>query len=118
MENNKRFRIFESPNGCMILIGKNDVSNNLLTFNVAEPDDIWLHVSGLPGPHVVLRQNSKMNNDDLRFAASLAFQYSKAAKLRNHGTVDYCNAKHVSKTNTVGLVKLSLENTQSIIINI
>jgi len=35
--------------------GKGDDENDRLTFGVAEPRDLWLHVSGPAGSHVVVR---------------------------------------------------------------
>ena len=34
---------FVSPDGYVILAGKNNRQNDLLTMKTAEPDDIWLH---------------------------------------------------------------------------
>ena len=45
----------EHREGFEILVGKGDARNDTLTFGVAEPRDFWLHVSGVPGSHVVVR---------------------------------------------------------------
>ena len=42
--------------GFEILIGRGDEENDTLTFEVAAPQDYWLHVAGgTPGSHVVVR---------------------------------------------------------------
>ena len=46
--------------GFTVLVGKNDADNDRLTFEVAEPEDIWMHVSGYSGSHVVVRNPDKV----------------------------------------------------------
>lgn len=85
--------------GFQVLVGKGDRDNDVLTFEVAEPRDFWLHVAGHSGSHVVVR-----NPDDLATlprpvlerAAEIAAWYSKgraAGKLEVH----VCRAADVSK---------------------
>jgi hypothetical protein len=86
--------------GFEVLIGKGDAENDLLTFEVAEPHDLWLHVGGgVPGSHVVVRNPERL--DDLpraviERAAALAAWHSKA---RHAGKVDVhlCRVADVSK---------------------
>lgn len=93
-----RYRRFVSSQGLEILVGQDDQSNDTLTFKVAHPNDLWFHVSGFPGSHVVLRcaaadEPDKKSIDE---AAALAAWFSKMRKGRNV-TVHYCFAKNVSK---------------------
>ncbi len=46
---------FRSPDGIEILVGRNNRQNDLLTTRIARSTDIWLHVQGMPGSHVVAR---------------------------------------------------------------
>ena len=48
------FRV-ETIEGFEVLVGKGDSDNDRLTFRVGEPHDLWLHVSGTPGSHVIVR---------------------------------------------------------------
>ena len=84
--------------GFTVLIGKNDADNDRLTFEVAEPEDIWMHVSGYSGSHVVVRNPDKVAipSPVLERAAELAAWYSKA---RDAGKVEVhvCRAEDVSK---------------------
>ena len=42
--------------GFEVLVGRGDAENDELTFRVAEPRDLWLHVAGgIAGSHVVIR---------------------------------------------------------------
>jgi predicted ribosome quality control (RQC) complex YloA/Tae2 family protein len=85
--------------GFEILVGKAATDNDHLTFNVAEPHDLWLHVAdGTPGSHVVIRnpERGTVPEDVTRCAAELAAWYSKA---RNAARVEVhvCRAGDVKK---------------------
>ena len=85
--------------GFEILVGKAATDNDHLTFNVAEPHDLWLHVAGgTPGSHVVVRnpERGAVPDDVTRCAAELAAWYSKA---RNAARVEVhvCRASDVKK---------------------
>ena len=85
--------------GFRVLVGKNDADNDVLTFEVAEPDDVWMHVAGHSGSHVVIRNPEGLRDlprPVLERAAELAAWYSKA---RGGGKVEVhvCRAADVSK---------------------
>ena len=44
-----------SDDGLEILVGRSAKQNEQITFEVASPDDIWLHARGVAGAHVILR---------------------------------------------------------------
>jgi hypothetical protein len=82
-----------------VLIGKGDEDNDRLTFKVAAPHDLWLHVANLPGSHVVVRNPERISDLPrplIERAAELAAYFSKA---RDGGKVEvhYCRAGDVSK---------------------
>jgi predicted ribosome quality control (RQC) complex YloA/Tae2 family protein len=85
--------------GFEILVGKGEADNDHLTFDVAEPHDLWLHVGGeTPGSHVVVRNPEKVEvpRSVLELAAQAAAWFSKsrgAPKVQ----VDYCRASEVRK---------------------
>jgi len=96
--------------GFEILVGRGEHDNDHLTFEVAEPADVWLHVGdGTPGSHVVVRNPAGVDvpRAVVEHAASLAAWYSKsrgAPSVR----VDYCRASDVTKPRNApaGLVEL------------
>jgi predicted ribosome quality control (RQC) complex YloA/Tae2 family protein len=105
----RRFRRVEID-GREILIGKGARENDALTFDVAAPEDFWLHVAEYSGSHVVVRNPSKDKNLDdsiLVKAAQLAAYFSQA---RNASKVEvhYTKRKHVTKPRRAkpGLVRL------------
>jgi len=85
--------------GFEILIGKGDEENDRLTFEVAAPDDLWLHVgSGAAGSHVVIRNPEKLDvaKDVVRRAAELAAWHSKA-RAAGRVEVHVCRVSDVTK---------------------
>jgi predicted ribosome quality control (RQC) complex YloA/Tae2 family protein len=76
-------RRFVSPDGFTVLVGRTAHDNDLLTFKLASPNDVWLHVASGPGSHVVVRNPENVSTiprETLRFAAALAAGYSSARK--------------------------------------
>lgn len=84
--------------GFEALAGKTDADNDLLSLKVARPNELWFHVHGQPGSHVILRHpdGGKPDNALIKETAAIAAWHSKA---RNAGTVPvkYTEAKHVGK---------------------
>lgn len=86
-----------SSDGYTILVGKSNTSNDYITMNIADDDDIWLHVKDYPGSHVIIRSEKKpVPNTTLIEAARLAVSYSKAKDSANV-PVDYTYKKNVRK---------------------
>ena len=89
---------YDLPEGYEVLAGKTDADNDLLSLKLAAPGDLWFHVRGLPGSHVILRhpESRKPDSSVIKKAASIAAWHSKA---RNAGTVPVCytESRHVGK---------------------
>jgi predicted ribosome quality control (RQC) complex YloA/Tae2 family protein len=86
--------------GFQVLVGKGDADNDRLTFRVAEPQDFWLHVSGVPGSHVVVRNPDGIDalpKSVEERAAELAVWHSKARGAKGKVEVHVCRAADVSK---------------------
>lgn len=97
--------------GFEILVGRGEDDNDHLTFDVAEPHDLWLHVGdGTPGSHVVVRNPKKgdVPKSVIERAAALAAWYSKARSSKRV-EVHYCLAREVTKPPgaPAGLVELA-----------
>lgn len=88
----------ELPGGWTVLVGKTDADNDLLSLKVAAPNDLWFHVRGMPGSHVILvhKEGEEPDRDTLKQAASIAAHYSKA---RHAGEVPVSctEARYVTK---------------------
>jgi predicted ribosome quality control (RQC) complex YloA/Tae2 family protein len=102
------------PGGWEVLAGKSDADNDLLSLRVARGTDLWFHVHGVSGSHVILRgpEGEKPARDLIRKAAAIAAWHSKA---RTAGTVpvSFTQAAHVSKPRGAkpGLVVLKKSET-------
>jgi predicted ribosome quality control (RQC) complex YloA/Tae2 family protein len=97
--------------GFEVLVGREAEDNDYLTFRVAKPRDLWLHVAGgTPGSHVVVRNpdDVEIPRSVVEIAAAAAAWYSKARgapKVEVH----VCRASDVSKPRgaPAGLVELA-----------
>ena len=86
--------------GFEILVGKGDAENDRLTFGIAEPRDIWLHVAGPAGSHVIVRNPLELDElprPVLERAAQLAAWHSKARGSRGKIEVHVCRVADVRK---------------------
>ena len=111
-------KAFRSVNveGFEVLIGKGDADNDQLTFKVAEPHDLWLHVANTPGSHVVVRNPERIAELPralIERAAELAAFFSKA---RDGGKVEvhYCRCADVSKPRGFPPGKVMLKQWKSL----
>jgi predicted ribosome quality control (RQC) complex YloA/Tae2 family protein len=86
--------------GHEVLVGRGDVENDELTFEVAAPEDFWLHVAGgVAGSHVVVRNPERIDAlppGVAERAARLAAWHSKA-RGRGRVEVHLCRVADVSK---------------------
>lgn len=84
--------------GYEVWVGKNAKSNELITFKLSSPSDIWFHAKGYSGSHVILRTNGKrleyIPEEVILESARLAAEHSRARS----GTkvpVDYTYRRNV-----------------------
>jgi predicted ribosome quality control (RQC) complex YloA/Tae2 family protein len=104
-----------SANGTPIWVGRNAKANEQLTFQLARGRDWWLHVSGCPGSHVIIRyaNDQPPDQETLEDAMQLALYHSKA---RNQGEGEICltQRKYISRSGQkgkVGQVQISKHRT-------
>jgi predicted ribosome quality control (RQC) complex YloA/Tae2 family protein len=86
--------------GFDVLVGKGDVENDRLTFEVAQPDDLWLHVAGFSGSHVVVRNPEalpELPRAVVERAAELAAWHSKGRGGGGKVEVHVCRVSDVRK---------------------
>ena len=114
----RRPKALYDAEGNAIYIGRSGRQNDAVTFDVAGPDDTWLHARGVPGSHVVIKWRTPMPEEDERaieLAASLAAWYSGS---RNSGSVevDVTRRRHVRKIkgSGPGMVTYRQERTISV----
>ena len=87
---------FSTSGGYPILVGKNNIQNDNLTFKIASKDDIWFHVKDMPGSHVIMQTGGDEPSEcDYTEAAEIAAYFSKATA--GPVAVDYTKARNVKK---------------------
>ena len=87
---------YKTSGGYHLLVGRNNIQNDELTFRVAEKDDLWFHAKNLPGSHVIMLCNGEEPSEqDYTEAAALAAFYSKATG--DVVAVDYTRVKNIKK---------------------
>lgn len=91
-------RSYPIGDGWEVWVGRTDADNDTLSIKLAQPDDYWFHVRGMPGSHVLLRARAGLEpgRDVLNAAAAIAAYHSKA---RNGGVtpVACTRARYVTK---------------------
>lgn len=92
-------RRLRTADGWDVLIGRNNDGNDYVTHHLARPEDLWFHVHGASGSHVVLRRGKGKNEPSrqtIEEVASWAAFYSQA---RTAGKVPviYTQKKYVRK---------------------
>lgn len=103
--------------GFEVLVGKGDADNDRLTFGVAEPRDFWLHVAGVPGSHVIVRNPAELPELPravAEAAAQLAAWHSKARGARGKVEVHLCRVADVSKPRGFAPGEVRLRRFESI----
>jgi len=84
-------RRFLSPDGVQILVGRNKRENEALALTIARHPDVWMHVRGSPGAHVLVRfsksarrlaADEPLPERSMQMAADLAVFYSDMSNER------------------------------------
>lgn len=102
--------------GNLVYVGRSGPQNDLLTFEIAGPDDTWLHARGVGGSHVIIRWTRPGLPEEPRTveaAAALAAWYSSA---RDSGgvEVDVASRRHVRKLKGAGPGMVTYRNERTI----
>ena len=91
-------RVYTTLDGLEIWVGRSDEGNDVLTTRLARGNDLFFHLEGSPGSHVILRTEGRSDppSDSLLDAAELAVEFSKAKGATRAG-VHIASIKDVSK---------------------
>jgi len=88
---------FKSSDGFTILVGRNNVQNDILTLKTAKNYDMWLHVQKHAGSHTVIIADKKEITETAIFEAACISAYHSKAKDSSSVAVDYTLIKNVKK---------------------
>ena len=110
-----RYWQYDLGDGWTVFAGKSAVDNDLLSLRFARQTDLWFHLSGMPGSHVLLRgpEGESADSTRIQIAANIAAYHSKA---RNAGNcrVDCCYARDVSKPPRVPAGEVRIAHSRSL----
>ncbi len=88
---------FVSSDGFKILVGRNNIQNDLLTLKTAMNYDMWLHVQDYAGSHTVIIADRKEISEIAIYEAACIAAYHSKAKDSSSVPVDYTLIKNVKK---------------------
>ncbi|MDG4979471.1 Rqc2 family fibronectin-binding protein [Lactococcus lactis] len=103
---------YQAEDGTIILVGKNNIQNEQVSFKLSRRGDLWFHVKDIPGSHVLITGNANPSDETITFAGELAAYFSKA-RYSNLVQVDVLDVKKLHKpTGTApGFVTYDREKT-------
>lgn len=106
----------EIVDGFEVYVGRNAEMNDILTTEIAKPNDIWMHASNVPGSHVLIRiENEYPSKEVIKKVAKIAAINSKGeGKVK----VVYTEAKNVKKKDTHKIGQVQVDYTLSNFIEI
>lgn len=110
------YRKFDLDNGYSILVGKSAKDNDKLTFKVAKKNDLWLHVQGAQGSHVIvpaIKKGKPFPRDIIIQAAQLAARHS-TQKHSGIVSVIYTLCKYVWKKKGMPPGAVHIKNEKSL----
>lgn len=90
-------RRYQSSDGTMIYVGRNNQQNDELSLKKASKNHWWLHAKDIPGAHVIIESDQPSETTFIE-AASIAAYYSKSQHSANV-PVDAVQTKYLKKPN-------------------
>jgi predicted ribosome quality control (RQC) complex YloA/Tae2 family protein len=109
-KNPDRYRTDRSD---IIYVGRSGAQNERVAFDLARPNDVWLHARGLPGSHVVVHWGGDPDDEILEKAASLAAWYS-SGRSATSVEVDVTECRYVRKIRGAGPGMVTYRNEQTL----
>ncbi len=82
--------------GYTVLVGRNNMQNDILTLKTAERHDIWFHTKDIPGSHVILvTEGEEPPAEDYTEAARIAAHFSQGNS--DSVEIDYTRVSNIKK---------------------
>ncbi len=103
-----------------LCVGTSAAANEYVTFQLAQPEDLWFHVRDLPGAHVILRRlqrDSEIPDEMVLLAAKEAAAHSKAQP-GSKVSVSYTLKKFVKKIPGAPMGMVSMTKEKSLVIEV
>lgn len=95
-------RQFRSKEGLLIWVGRNQEENEKIVIRIANGNDVWMHLKGRPGAHVIVQvpRGKTASLETLLDGATLAAHYSSISE-NEKVEVDYTFRKYVKRISGV-----------------
>lgn len=108
---------FTTTDGLTVRVGRNNKQNDFLTGN-AERNDLWFHIKGFHGSHVILSPNGNEEPSDRDYteSAMLAAYYSEKRGSANV-EVDYTRVRNLKKPSGSAPGFVTYEKYYSAVVN-
>ncbi len=108
---------FTSSDNIKIYVGKNNKQNDYLTLKFSHKEDLWLHVQGMPGSHVIIKSEGKAVPDTTLEEAAILASYFSKGKNSKHIPIDYTQRKNVRKPKNAKTGMVIYDNYKTIIVD-
>ena len=110
-------RRFVTKDGSLVLVGRNNRENELLT-KTASPDDIWLHARDMGGSHVILKRGNKkeMPSKWTCYEAARVAAYFSTGRGSTTVPVDYTERRYVRKMKDAGPGKVIFTHEKTLFV--
>ncbi len=102
-------------NDKQVLVGRNNIQNNFVTFEASGRYDSWFHVKDGTGAHVCINTDNP-SEEEIRFCAMLAAYYSKS-RYSSSVPVNYTLVKNLKKIPNSKLGKVIMKEYKTIYID-
>ena len=103
-----------SRDGYVVWVGRNSRQNEKLTFKTANSQDLWLHARGVPGAHVVIRNDGRRISDRLILEAAAVAAHYSGRRNDQRVSVDYTRVKFVKAIKGAGPGMVTYRNEKTV----
>lgn len=86
-----------TPDGYHLYVGKNNLQNEMVSFEIGKNEDWWFHAKGIPGSHVILKSEDVLPKDSAFEDAGRLAAYYSSAKGGEKVEIDYLKRKNLKK---------------------
>ncbi len=100
--------------GHQIFIGHTSAQNDAVTFDIAGPDDSWLHSRGVPGSHVIVKWSGGRKDDTIVQAAAELAAYYSGGREAGRVEVDHAARRDVRKIRGAGPGMVTYRNEHTV----
>ncbi len=109
-----RPQVLRARGGHQIFIGHTGAQNDAVTFDIAGPEDSWLHSRGVPGSHVIVKWSGGDKDDTILQAAAELAAYYSGGRESGRVEVDHAARRDVRKIKGGGLGMVTYRNEHTV----